>query len=1051
MDNGHSLSVHELQQQLQQAKQEINSLKLAVRAENLKVKISSEYSNFGLWEYDIADDICYQYKKLHGIYENDLEPIQHFRDTIISWGSIYSDDIPVFHKMCDAMERGDKEIYYDVRVVNDFSDVVWFRYEGKTVYDDNGNPVRIVGRTLDVTEEKGGVGISSDNRRDVLTGALVYESFKTDVEQRVSEKSFKSSALVIVGIDKYSDISADCDNDTDELQRSVAKVLEAQCAVTQGSLFTRIEDGMFAMYVRFSDIPALNAIIARVIYRFHNLRHTNNSDGKTVTVSAGVSVFKLNKNYDTVQNEAFAAYKAACAKGGNGYMQYNSTMLLANNMLQSDWSEPRVVSVAGAEHIYHLINTALTDKNAGYKAITEALREAGRYVGASQVHICCFGKNGAPDENYTPWNQDGKFQYDPLLPAFRSIYNTEKTIQMLSGHEIVIATKDRGDSKEKYGFEFLNGAESAVCCPIMTDDGMIGYVEFVANDIVTWQESDICLIEMLSGTLNHMFAVHYRVAAHDRRMSFAAPVINNLSIEGFSLVPDTFEVDYVGENAANSYGLKKGDICYRKIRGLDAPCADCPVHGVKAGQLTSSTAFYRESDGRWINIAASSYEVEGVGERYAVSTTDITNSISKIQTRDTLTGVLGFDRFAVDAMRIAATNPEGCFITVINIANFRRLNESMGYEHGNSVLIAVADILAASTGDNELLCRSEGARFIALHRNNSTSELHTRLYQMLNSAQGQVLEKCGIEIHLIAGVYELDGSAGIMTALDRAIVAQKTIKDKAYYTSNMISFYDNALNEEMQARQYVETHMLEALENNEFKVFYQPKVNTFTGKVVGAEALVRWIRPNGEIVSPGKFVPVFERNGFIADMDFAVYRSAVMDIKKWMQAGYDVPMVSLNVSRQHVRDDGFCSKICALVDSIGVPRDKIELEITESMLTENLNRLREIMTQLKEAGFRLSMDDFGSGYSSLSLITVMPFDTIKIDGSFFLRNALTDKTKAVITSVISLAKNLNFSTVSEGVETDEQVSFLKELECDMVQGYYFYKPMASADYEQLIK
>jgi len=121
------------------------------------------------------------------------------------------------------------------------------------------------------------------------------------------------------------------------------------------------------------------------------------------------------------------------------------------------------------------------------------------------------------------------------------------------------------------------------------------------------------------------------------------------------------------------------------------------------------------------------------------------------------------------------------------------------------------------------------------------------------------------------------------------------------------------------------------------------------------------------------------------------------------------------------------------------------------MLTENLNRLREIMTQLKEAGFRLSMDDFGSGYSSLSLITVMPFDTIKIDGSFFLRNALTDKTKAVITSVISLAKNLNFSTVSEGVETDEQVNFLKELECDMVQGYYFYKPMASADYEQLIK
>lgn len=1050
MSDKQNIKIEELEQQLNAAKKEIHSLKLAVRAESLKVKIASEYTNFGLWEYDIADDICYQYKKLNGTYESIVEPIVHFRDTVLGWGIIYADDIPVFHKMCDAMQRGDKSILYDVRVINEDGNIVWLRYEGKAISDDSGSPLRIVGRTLDVTEEKGGTGTASDEKCDPLTGVLTPESFTESVQQRLHAKSFKNSALMVIGIDKYTEMCRDSKCDPQQLQCALAEVLDAQGAVEQGSLIGRTKDGIFAFYIKFSGLPALNAIASKLIFRFYDRRCTDNS-GNHITISAGVSIFKNGKTYDIAYKEACTALEAAGAGGGNGYMLYSASMNVERRGFCGSFNPALNASGAAcAENIYQLINTALINEEAGSGAIAGALREAGRYSSADYVYFCRFSENGS-DELYMPWSCEGSAEYNPTLPAFSPLYSSAETARLLSGRDILYAHAENTDECASYGFRLTNGAAAAVLCPIYAGSIAAGYFTFVRKTAAEWSPADITVIKMLSDTLNFMFTTYYKKLKQNSRSVFGDAIMDCMGLEGFTIAPETFVIDYVGERAANHYGIKSGDLCYKKIRGCEEPCADCPIHQLKAGQLTASCAYYRESDSRWINVAASAIETEN-GVRYAMGTADITGCISNIQTRDTLTGVMGFDRFAVDSMRITAQDPDGYFITVVNIANFRRLNENSGYEFGNSVLIAVADILSGSTGKGELICRSEGARFVMLHKANSITEYRTRLKQMLASAQRQVTEKCGIHIFLAAGVYELGlDHLGIMASLDRAILAQKTVKDRAYYTENMIAVYDSALGDELKTRQYVEAHMVEALENNEFKVFYQPKVNTDTGEIEGAEALVRWIRPNGEIIPPSRFVPLFEQNGFIADMDFAVYRSAVADIRRWLRDGTKVPLISLNVSRHHMRDENFPEKICALVDNLGVPRDKIELEITESMLTENMNRLIDTMKTLKDAGFRISVDDFGSGYSSLNLITVLPFHTLKIDGGFFLRNELTEKNKKVISSIVELAKGLNCSTVSEGVETDEQVEFLRNIGCDMIQGYYYYKPMPAKDFEELIK
>lgn len=1066
-----AMEIERLRQELRDAQQQINTLKISVRAEELRTKISSEYSNFGLWEYDIAEDICYQYKKLNGRYENNLDPIVHFRDTIISWGSVYAEDLPEFNRFCDAMERGDKEVRCDVRVINDDCDIVWFRYEGKTIFDDNGKPLRVIGRTLDVTAEKGGTDNKSTERRDELTGAYMEEAFEEDVRLKTSGANrFKIAALLVVSIDNFDAIGQSGQEFKDYVVKDVGKVLFSVSVCEHDSSVGRIGDGEFALFVRFNDMADLDRIAAKVVIMINSYDFYNDA---RITVSEGVSILKNGKKYRLAIKEAAAAMRSARAKGGNGYAHYNKAMaaealvnlpagseVLDEVRAMAAGAATRVAetiekvrgSVLGDSETYYssavsnLIAEAFIDKPRRSVLIKEAIREAGRQTGFSAIYVNHF-TDGEVIRLLT-YSKDDKT--DRECPGVSFTGDRGALERVLADNDDIRLDIHTANGK-KLGFELANGAQFALIIPIMRDDDPTGYLEFVSETRRTVQTSDARIIALISGALNRMFANYHAENQGADDLHFSSVVMNNLRIEEFSIIPETFEMDRVGESTAAHYNVKSGDICYKALRGRKTPCHDCPAKKLSQGQLTASTTYYSDEDKRWLDIAASVDENSKGEKRYIISTADITDCLGKIQMADTLTGLMTMDAFTAEGLRLTLNGSVGYFVLVINIANFRRLNENMGFEFGNSLLIAVSDILERSIGADELLCRSEGSRFVMLLKNKSMAELETRLNQLLASVQKQVYEKCTKQIYLVVGIYEMvSESVGIMGALDRAIRAQKTVKDRSFYRENAVAVYDNKLREELQNRQYVEAHMLEALENDEFKVFYQPKVSIASGKIVGAEALVRWIRPNGEIISPAMFVPIFEENGFITDMDFAIYRHAVSDIKRWLRNGYDVPLVSLNVSRHHLKDDNFAYRFTALVDSLGVPHDKIELEVTESLLTDNLNKLVEVMSELKSIGFRISVDDFGSGYSSLNLITQLPFDTLKIDGGFFLKNDLTEKNKKVISSVVTLAKSLNLETVSEGVETQTQVDFLRDLGCNMIQGYFYYKPMPTGDFENLI-
>ena len=274
-----------------------------------------------------------------------------------------------------------------------------------------------------------------------------------------------------------------------------------------------------------------------------------------------------------------------------------------------------------------------------------------------------------------------------------------------------------------------------------------------------------------------------------------------------------------------------------------------------------------------------------------------------------------------------------------------------------------------------------------------------------------------------------------------------TAKSKLEISDNSgVMFFDDKLLEEQKWETIVEESQQRALLNNEFLVYYQPKYSPGDEKLKGAEALIRWNHPQYGLISPGRFIPIFEKNGFITNIDHYMISHVAADQKAWLDAGYKCVPVSVNVSRAHFTESDLAEQIRDIVDTAGTPHEYIEIELTESAFFDDKQALINTLEKLKEYGFSVSMDDFGSGYSSLNSLKDMSLDVLKLDADFFRGDADEERKEIVVSEAIRLARALNMRTVAEGVEDKDQVEFLASQGCDMIQGFIFAKPMPAADY-----
>lgn len=391
-------------------------------------------------------------------------------------------------------------------------------------------------------------------------------------------------------------------------------------------------------------------------------------------------------------------------------------------------------------------------------------------------------------------------------------------------------------------------------------------------------------------------------------------------------------------------------------------------------------------------------------------------------------------------------------LAIFDIDKFKFINDRLGYEEGNRMLERMFKTLGDHMENGETYARLSDDNFACCIADASDDDITSRLNGIFEEFERRNSLFVSYPVLFSAGVCRLDqctdnyGSIDFNTAIDRCNIAKRTIKSEH---TNTIAFYDGKIRERTLREKDFENIMPTALEKHEFLCYIQPKYGTKSRRIAGGEALIRWKSSEFGVVFPDEFIPLAEKNGFVIELDFFILEEVCKAMRRWIDAGYTPVPISVNQSRVHMSHDDYIWRLREIVDKYAIPYEYIELEITETVFTDNADLLLRIVQKLHDIGFRLSIDDFGSGYSSLNMLKDIPADVVKIDREFFNGTVNTDKGRAVISTVVDLANKLHMFVISEGVETIEQVNFLDRINCDLIQGYYFAKPMPLADFEKL--
>lgn len=383
----------------------------------------------------------------------------------------------------------------------------------------------------------------------------------------------------------------------------------------------------------------------------------------------------------------------------------------------------------------------------------------------------------------------------------------------------------------------------------------------------------------------------------------------------------------------------------------------------------------------------------------------------------------------------------------IDIDRFKMINNFYGIQEGDKVLMSIAKelIKISAVFDYFVYARLENDVFACClpYKEENIEILANDLQLNLKKVNKDY------NIKVSCGVYVInDYNMDVSEMYDRAYLAAKNCKGKFVQS---IAYYDESMIEDMRQEQFVINAVNKAIEEEQFVVYLQPKINLITGKPYGAEALVRWMHPTRGMIAPAEFIPVYERNGIIGRLDQYMWRKVCALLRKWIDEGKEPDPISVNVSRVNIYNPHLVEILNKIIIEYRIPPQLLNLEITESAFMEDQSLVMRTVKRLHDLGFKIMMDDFGSGYSSLNVLKDMDVDYLKIDMKFLQEEkAFNGKGEKVLTSVVRMAKWLQLPSIVEGVETEEQVDFLKCIGCEYAQGFYYAKPMSVVDYEMYI-
>ena len=425
-------------------------------------------------------------------------------------------------------------------------------------------------------------------------------------------------------------------------------------------------------------------------------------------------------------------------------------------------------------------------------------------------------------------------------------------------------------------------------------------------------------------------------------------------------------------------------------------------------------------------------------------------SLIKLAYYDSLTGAENLSRFQ---QRLAeAVSSTGGSVAAISIRQFPFINEIFGKDKANRLLCQIKKTADSHIKKEEFFCRDTADRFYIFFRETNQDVIRMRLESFIDEIEQivnisrtnyQLAIYCGVSVSSCCNDSEKAANnlmTSVLFALERAKGAHKS----------MIWFFDAELHKKEELENYIESHMNQALLNQEFNMFLQPKKNLKTGKLEGAEALVRWKTGEGTMIFPNQFIPLFESNGFCVKLDLYMVEQACRQIRSWIDRGIEPIPISVNQSKLLFFETDYVDKLTELCGKYDISPKLITLEILEGMALENVEELNVKIIQLQEKGFRISLDDFGSGFSSLNTLGKLKIDELKLDRDFLMNASSNEysRIKLIMEQVIRLAGKLGIATVAEGVETLKDEQFIQSIGCDFGQGYLYSKPLNTVEFDK---
>lgn len=918
-----------------------------------------------------------------------------------------------------------------------------------------------------------GYEINESNKVLASQNFMVYQDVKSGLLNQSKAKESIINRLACIGDKRYVLLLVDIDN----FQRigEVYGQIYAETVLVEianiilgcfddGLIVSRISDDIFLVFYQLEDSGVMDYKHKEIV---EQVRDTKFEKGNKVTVSVGAALYPdVTANYD----EMFAmADIALCWAKNNGknrckiYGDKNSVEELNN--YNSDLKKAGKADSSSDKYLKQedfdrrIVDYALKivyNADSTYNTIHEVLQETMKYYGLYDVVI--YGKL-SDKYKYSFTSVSRNITYGVVN---REVDSNEcenyfdYISDLIKGKDAIVLTGTLFDiTKDKSIKNDSDKIFSAFMCSIYEGNEFKGIVLYLHEDKnYEWKKLNKNALIIVSKIVGSSMISIKSKTQLENQIFCSNAILKNQTLFNYIVDPDTYVVTYLD---ANNYtvpdGFLTGRKCYEQL-GRTEPCGICPMKYLNKDVEKYTVEYYNEGNETWQSLTASSIYMPNTSKKaILLCVTDVTAFINRVRSVDALTGLMTLGKFETEASKIIQKQSNDRYaVAYVGLKSFTRINEEYGYAIGDEVLKLFASKISTMLKPEEMFCRINSDNFVLFITWDDYEAFKLRMmtgFKAVNMFLNNTYQ--GMQVFIECGVYPMEKTdMAIAVSIDYANIARKSLLEYKSYREHSIAIYDLKMKKKNEMIKYIEQSMYDALLDEEFRVFIQPKVSVSTGKVEGGEVLTRWIRNDGTYISPGDFIPIFEKNGFIHELDFYMYRKTFIEIGKWINEGVNVPTISVNLSRANIISPSFVEEFIYMVEKYKVPHELIELEITETMLFDNLDKALGIINEFRDKGFTIAIDDFGTGYSSLNLIKILPVDVLKIDSGFFKQNFMEEKDKAIIGGIASLAKSLGLKTVCEGVETKEQVEYITEISCDMIQGFYYFRPLGIEDFRKLI-